>query len=130
MAIFDELKSVARTLQEANKIPQYEQILGVQEKLLEMQNTISDLETENKKLKDRLEIKESLKHENNTYWVIEGDKKDGPFCTCCWDVEHKLVRLHQNTSSGTLKCPNCKTVAKAGVAQVFKLIDHRRNSAI
>lgn len=41
MAIFDNLKSIAKTLREADKIPQYEQILDVQEKMLEMQEEIS-----------------------------------------------------------------------------------------
>ena len=45
--MFDELKSVANTLREADKIPQYEQILAVQEKLLEMQKKIGELENEN-----------------------------------------------------------------------------------
>ena len=78
MAIFDELKSVAGVLQEAGKIEQYRQILDAQKELLEMQKRISDLESENKSLKEKLEIKDTLIFERNAYWVEKDAKKDGP----------------------------------------------------
>lgn len=110
MAIFDELKSIAGTLREADKIPQYEQILGIQEKLLEMQSKISNLETENRALKEKLEIKESLAYENNAYWIIKDDKKDGPFCSRCWDVEKNIVRIKKGVTNPAFStCPECKT---------------------
>ena len=73
MAIFDVLKTTAFVLKEANKIEEYQKILDVLEQLLEMQKRISDLETENKELKEKLKIQESLVFENNAYWI----KKDG-----------------------------------------------------
>ncbi len=108
MGIFDELKSVAKTLREADKIPQYEQILGVQEKLLEMQNKIADLEREKKELSEKLETKESLKYENNAYWAVRGDKHDGPYCSRCWDVERNTVRLKPSGNPAFHSCPECK----------------------
>ena len=93
MAIFDELKSVANTLREADKIPQYQQILDVLEKLIEMQNKIFTLETENKELKDKLKLKENLVFERNAYWIIDGENKDGPFCTKCKDSDDKMIRM-------------------------------------
>ncbi len=93
MAIFDELKSVASTLQEAGKIEQYRQILDAQKELLEMQKQIADLTSENRELKERLAIKESLIFKDNAYWIEKDNKKDGPFCTCCWDNDKKTIRM-------------------------------------
>ncbi|HAT68320.1 MAG: hypothetical protein A2481_02730 [Candidatus Yonathbacteria bacterium RIFOXYC2_FULL_47_9] len=93
MAIFDELKSVAGVLQEAGKIPQYQQILEVQEKLLEMMNHIFALENENRELKQQIKTKEALVFEGNVYWMNDGDKKNGPFCKVCHEKENKMITL-------------------------------------
>jgi len=109
MAIFDELKSVGKILQEAGKIEQYKQILDALQKLLEMQKRIDELETENKKLKEKLETKESLHFENGAYWITKEDStKDGPFCSRCWDVEKNTVRLKPGINPAFHSCPECK----------------------
>lgn len=114
MAIFDELKSIGKVLQEAGKIELYQQILEIQEKLLEMQKKISELEEKNKELKERLKIKEDLYYENNAYWFRKEDgKKDGPFCTVCYDDERKLIRLRVgHYTFGWAICPKCNKYAR------------------
>lgn len=119
MAIFDELKSVGKILQEAGKIEQYQQILEAQQELLEMQKRIQNLEKENAELKEKLEIKENLIHENNAYWIDKEGKKDGPFCSRCWDADKKLVRLHPCGNPAYYNCPNCK----AGLVKVKPELD-------
>ena len=110
MAIFDILKTAATIAKESGKLELQGEILGVYEKLLEQQKKISDLESENKELKEKLKITESLKYENNAYWVTQDDKKDGPFCSRCWDVEKNLVRIKQRVDSPSFHtCPECKT---------------------
>ncbi len=111
MAIYDSLKDAAKVLQEAGKIEQYRQILEVQEKLLEMQRSIMDLEEENRSLKNKLQIQASLVFENNTYWNESGEnkKKDGPFCSGCWDSEKILIRTHPCGNPAYHQCPKCKT---------------------
>jgi len=118
MAIFDELKSVAKTLRDADKIPQYEQILSIQEKLLEMQNRIFDLENKNRELKNKLNERERIIPRSGTYYkILEDGKEDGPFCTLCYDDEEKLIRLDigkfcfgspLNLDCYSQKCPKCK----------------------
>ena len=105
MGIFDDLKSAATILKEAGKVEQYRQILEAQEKLLEMQNKISELEGENRTLKEKLKTKEELKYEGNAYWRMEGDRRDGPFCSRCWDKNKDLIRINQST----YVCPECQT---------------------
>ena len=128
MAIFEELKSIGKVLQEAGKIEQYQQILDTQQKLLEMQGQIAELEESNKKLQEEFEIKGALIPEDNVYWTQKDNIKDGPFCTCCWDSERILMRLHKGHNSDRMHCPKCNTVAKGGTAHVFRPIDHGRNS--
>lgn len=110
MAIIDGLKLAGKTLQEAGKIEQYQQILDAQQKMLEMQSQISELTAENKVLRDELQVKQSLVYENNAYWSTMGVAKDGPFCSRCWDVTSKTVRLKRGINNRTFSiCPECNT---------------------
>lgn len=57
-----------------------------------------------------------LQFENDVYYQDLGNgEKDGPFCSCCFDFNEKLVRLHKNLDQNNEKdykllvCPKCKT---------------------
>lgn len=108
MSVFDELKSVAGVLQEAGKIEQYRQILDALRDLLELQKKISELENVNSELRSKLEIKENLIFEKNSYWLQNGEKKDGPFCSCCWDDDRKTIRMQPCGNPAYFDCPKCK----------------------
>ncbi len=108
MVIFDVVKTAAKVAQEAGKIELYGEILQVYEKLLDQQKCIADLESENKELRQRLELEESLLFERNAYWRLENDQKDGPFCSRCKDTENKLVRMRVDKYTfGWAFCPGC-----------------------
>lgn len=109
MGVFDELKSVASTLQEAGKIDQYRQILDAQKELLEMQKRIFDLEFENRELKEAINKKKKLINRAEVYYSIEDGKEDGPFCTLCYDVRGKLVRMNY-WNENCKKCNNCEKI--------------------
>lgn len=128
MGILD-LNTIKEALQIAGKIEFYPQILEAQEKLLEQQKKISDLETEVRGLREKFEIKEKLIAERNMYWIKRDGEKDGPFCTCCWDSEGKLMRLHRGESHMGIQCPKCKmwTVSPTARVQSFGIGNHRRN---
>lgn len=69
------------------------------------------------KLAEESEIQSKLVHENNHYFVKTENGNDGPYCTKCWDSEHKLVRIHTGNSSHGVQyytCPNCKTGTSTG----------------
>ncbi|MGB9722148.1 MAG: hypothetical protein ACPL28_11810 [bacterium] len=108
MSIFDELKSIGKIFQEAGKIDLYEKILSIQQQLMEMNNRITSLENENRDLKEKFKIKETLFYENNAYWQNKEDgTKDGPFCTRCWDKNKDLIRLDVSDANCGI-CPECK----------------------
>ncbi|MEK7538739.1 MAG: hypothetical protein AAB552_02765 [Patescibacteria group bacterium] len=95
MGIFDILSSAAKIAKESGKLELQGEILGVYEKLLEQQKKISDLETENRELKQQLKTKEALVFEGNVYWINDNDndKKNGPFCKICYEKENKMITL-------------------------------------
>jgi hypothetical protein len=127
MDVFDKLKTVGKMLQEAGKIEQYTQILEAQEKLLEQQKRISDLETENKELNEKLELKGKVNFERNAYWIVEsGQEDDGPFCSCCWDDEKKVIRMLPCSNPAFYDCPKCenKSVEIYPERDAYKKFEH------
>mgnify|MGYP001571061223 CR=1 FL=1 len=110
MSIFENLKAVGGVLQEAGKIEQYQQIIEAQGVILEMQKRLFDLEVENKELESKISQKDALSTESNAYWIRMNGENDGPFCTHCYDVREKLVRMRRgNYASGDWAfCPSCK----------------------
>ena len=113
MGFYDGLKDAAAVLKEANKIPEYREILDAMEKMLEMQKRIADLEAQNKDLLAKLETKGRLSYDRSTYWLAKEDgTTEGPFCSRCWDVEKKLVRTHSRGNPDVHQCPECKNVVQ------------------
>lgn len=104
----NELKAIGKILQEAGKIEQYQQILELQQQLLDMQGHITELSKENKQLKDTLEIQGNLIFESNAYWLVNGDLKQGPYCSCCWDDEKKTIRMQPCGNPAFYSCPKCE----------------------
>ena len=68
---------------------------------------VADLEAENKKLKEEIAIREDLEYSDNCYWMQKGEKKDGPFCSRCWDKEKLLIRMHPMGNKAYSRCPSC-----------------------
>ncbi len=107
-SIIDEIKKVAEIAQQAKNIPLYQKILDVQANLLKMQEHILKLETENKELKDKLKVSKNVVYESNAYWTTENDKKDGPYCSHCYDKEKLLIRMPDNLNHAYATCSECK----------------------
>lgn len=75
--------------------------------IAEVQQFLIDKDEELRALKGQLEIKEKLSWEKPCYWLIDGDKKEGPYCQKCYDKDHLLIRL-QNREKGYWECMECK----------------------
>ena len=107
MSAIDDLSKVAKVLREADKIEQYQLILSTQQQLIDMQKHIGELETKLKDLTEQLNTTHELTHKNDVYWRENEGSKEGPFCTRCWDVDRKLVRM-SDTKTGLYRCPQDK----------------------
>jgi hypothetical protein len=77
------------------------EIAGVQE-------TITAKEEKIRALEKALHVHGILKFETPAYWLVEGDKRDGPFCQACYDKDRKLIRL-QGYENGIFDCKVCNT---------------------
>lgn len=85
---------------------------------LKLKDENHELKKEIDRLKNVKSISSSLIHEDNHYFIKNGQDKDGPFCTKCWDSDNKLVRLHKgfyNYGEQHFECPNCKTHTITGI---------------
>lgn len=105
MIWFDEVKNIAYVLKEAWKIDEYSKILELQQQLLDMQNTISELHKDNKDLRDKFDFKWKLIYKNNARYNWE----DWPFCSRCWDKNKELIRIiSRGINNDYADCPECK----------------------
>lgn len=93
------------------------------EKMADLRDQILELREENQKLKEKiLELETENKYvvlENGSYFKIrENEKKEGPFCSVCWEKDRKLISLKSHYTLGSspdnipLRCPVCKTIHK------------------
>jgi len=126
MAILDEIKSAAGIINKIGNMELYQKILDIQAQAMDLMERNVGLQKENFELKKDLEISKKLMHERDAYWISEDGKKDGPFCTRCWDAEKKLVRLHKTGNPVYSKCPNCT----ANPIRLNPELDESRGSAV
>ena len=89
----------------------YDYIIDSKAALVDAKEENETLKAEVRALKASRELAHSLQHDGKVYWIAQGDKWDGPFCSRCWDKDEKLVRLdHQIVRNddpriGSFWCP-------------------------
>jgi hypothetical protein len=105
MEIYENLKRIAKILQEAGKIELYSQLLDVMKQCLDLQEDNRKIKAENDNLVELLKIKDELIYKQNAYW--KKNDNDGPFCTRCWDKHKDLIRM-VNDRNIYFNCPECK----------------------
>lgn len=98
MGIYDAAKDALSIAQKADNIDLYQKILDIQALALDLQYDNLKLIEEIKKLKKDEEIDSKLIFKNNSYYMKDNEKEDGPFCSVCWDKDRKLVRMHKDSS--------------------------------
>jgi hypothetical protein len=75
--------------------------------ITEIQQTLIEKDAEIREVKAQLTIKGKLQWEQPYYWLIDGARKDGPFCQHCSDKHHELIRL-QGNGEGCWECKACQ----------------------
>jgi hypothetical protein len=79
--------------------------------IADIKQILIDKDEQIRKLKGQLEIKDKIVWDDPCYWLIDGEKKDGPFCQQCYDRDHQLVRLQEfGSAKGRWKCLTCRNV--------------------
>lgn len=112
------LQSIGGVLKKAGHIEITAQVIELQQTLLQLfaerathLEQMQQLRDENATLRAQLEVRDTLRFERNAYWRgSPGGKSDGPFCSSCFDVDRRLVRmlqLHREVS----QCAHCKAIS-------------------
>ena len=83
-----------------------EKIMALREAALELQEDNIELKKKIKALEEAMEVKNKIRYEKPYYWMIDGDKREGPFCQQCFDKEKLLIRL-QEAETGMWNCKTC-----------------------
>ncbi|HLP57941.1 MAG TPA: hypothetical protein VK186_03890 [Candidatus Deferrimicrobium sp.] len=99
------------------------EVVGLQDLILEKDRKIKELE-------QTLTVKKNICYEKPFYWMVDGEKKDGPFCQTCYDSNEKLIRL-QIIETGHWICNICKNLYKDSSYKSSKttMISNERISA-
>lgn len=109
--VVDSAKNLAKLVQELGKVELYQKVVELQGDIVRLSGENLGLRGEVKELKGKLKIKSALHFQDNRYWVQEGERREGPFCTPCQDDKQKLVRLHRTADGRFHVCPACRTLA-------------------
>lgn len=92
-SIIDIYNLIRNLIDEAEKQHNIELVSA----LIDIKKQVSDIENENKELKNKLEINESVTHHNEgTYITLNGDELNIHYCAICWGRDHKLIQMKEN----------------------------------
>lgn len=105
MGLVENIKDVAKIVQQSDNIELYRQLTNLSEQALDQQNTINHLHEEIERIEKKLKNKERIQRHPELYLTLEGDN-DAIYCTHCWDNEEKLIQMR--TTNGQFDCPHCK----------------------
>jgi len=110
-AVFKTLKEGADAIREAKNLELYERMLAVYGDVMELVEKNRELYEANQQLREKFLTKENLSFDGERYWLNREGQKDGPFCSTCWDIDSKLVRMrtyrHYNTNESDFTCDYC-----------------------
>src|SRR5262249_1117247 len=95
MGIYDALKDGVEVVQKAGNVEVMKKLLDAQKEALDLFEENQRLRPENAAPKKQEDGAARLMYDGQRYW-LEGEKKEGPFCSTCWDVDRRLVRLYEH----------------------------------
>ncbi len=110
---FSEAKGMFSTvielIKKGSQMEAQAQIQRLQEQYLELHAANLELKQELLELKEKHSQKEKMVFEEPFFFLVEGEKKDGPFCPRCWQKEERKCRAvaTPNSHYGTHKCQVC-----------------------
>jgi len=109
--LLKSLRGMAREFKSAGFNEKLMELYGV---MMELQGKLSELQIDNETLRDetrglreKISLKQSLRFDSATgdYWLDGEHGTAGPFCSRCFDVDGRAVRMHPGHSGAF--CPEC-----------------------
>ncbi len=93
MNIVERVKDIADLVKKYNDQDLYERIVALREQILELREENMSLRENNEALSNAAAIQKKLVHYENNYFLKDDTERKHPYCTFCWDYEHKLISL-------------------------------------
>lgn len=113
MSIVENLKEIVSLVQKIDNIELLKNILSLQVEIQRQFEENVGLRQQVVELKEELRVKDSLRFDNGEYYLRkEGSSEDGPFCSTCWDVDRKLVRMVRGGMTDSFYCQYCVNVRR------------------
>src|SRR6266702_5463869 len=81
-------------------------LLDAQERALNLKEELVTLRAENIQLREQLAARSAVEFDQGAYFAKTETGRDGPFCSRCHEVDHRLVRMKQNYDYWH-HCPQC-----------------------
>lgn len=109
MSMIDNVKDAVKLVQQLDNIDLMRKMMDVQTDAMRLFEENDQLKREIGRLQEALKVKGQLFFEKNVRWLKKEDgSREGPYCSRCWDVDQKLIRILRHPSGGSA-CPECKT---------------------
>src|SRR5256885_467658 len=105
-ALVDGIKKVLAVAKRLKDADVQEILLDAQERALSLKEELVTLRAENLGLREQLAAKVAAEFDSGAYWSKTAEGRDGPFCSRCYDVDRRLVRMKQNLGQWH-RCPQC-----------------------
>lgn len=104
----ETIKDAVSIAQQSDNIQLYKSILDAYNAVIELMSENADLKERVRELEKQQVTDEMLEFNSNVYWFKnDGPSTRSPYCSRCWDIDKKLVKIHVLGTEG--KCPACKT---------------------
>jgi len=91
--LYEAIKDGVEVARKADNIEVMKQLLDAQKEALDLLDQNRALRERIRTLEEKAQIQGSLIFRDNKYWVGRLNQTDGPYCTTCWDVDGRLVRM-------------------------------------
>ncbi len=109
MSLYDGVKDLLKTVQKADNIELYKQLLDLGQQALDMQAEIQRLQSELSELKKKDDREQRIIRHKNLYITLLNDANRTVYCAHCWDNNQKLVQVSIE-NSGSFTCPHCHII--------------------
>jgi hypothetical protein len=108
LGVLDDVKSLVSVVQKIDNVELYRKILDLQREVQDLVGENRELKQQLLEVKDKLDLHGTLVFERDAYWLPATDRRDGPFCSLCWDSKRELIRMIKCGNPAFSQCPRCK----------------------
>jgi hypothetical protein len=105
MSLISDAKDVVKLAHEAGNLSLYQRLVELQGEIVEISGRVMELETENRSLKEALDLKARMTFKKPFYYQ-EGDEV--PFCPNCWESSRKAIHVADSVSGH--RCNACGSI--------------------